>query len=101
MFALTESQIDSLQSFAAGLLSVTEIALRLNADGINIVELTDNLDADMLYLLQSGEKEIMHVPCVGAGSGQYLMQLNRRTPEGDDFEELVVTVSYKPSTITA
>jgi hypothetical protein len=101
MFALTESQIDSLQSFAAGLLSVTDIALRLKADDIHIVALTDNLDADMLYLLQSGEKEAVHVPCVGKGSGQYVMQLNRSTPAGDDFEALVVTVSYLPSTIRA
>lgn len=101
MFALTESQIDSLQSFAAGLLSVTEIALRLKADDINIVALTDNLDADMLYLLQSGEKEAVHVPCFGKGSGQYVMQLNRSTPAGDDLETLVVTVSYLPSTIRA
>lgn len=101
MFALTESQIDSLQSFAAGLLSVTEIALRLKADDINIVALTDNLDADMLYLLQSGEEEAVHVPCVGKGSGQYVMQLNRSTAAGDDLETLVVTVSYLPSTIRA
>lgn len=99
MFALTETQIDSLQLFATGLLSVTDVALRLHSDNIHIVELTENLDADMLYLLQSGVKEITHVPCVGVGSGQYLLQLRR--PSYDDVEQLVVTVSYSPSTISA
>lgn len=99
MFNLTETQTDSLQHFAAGLLSVTDVALRLHADGIHIVELTDNLDADLLYLMQSGEQEVMHVPCVGVGSGQYLLQLRR--PNEDEFDGLIVAVSYKAPTVKA
>ncbi len=99
MFNLTETQIDSLQCFAAGLLSVTDIALRLHVDAIHIVELTNNLDADLLFLMQSGEKEVVHVPCVGKGSGQYLLQLRR--PTVDDYEDMVVAVSYKAPTVKA
>jgi hypothetical protein len=99
MFALNENQIDALQCFATGLLSVTDTALRLKEDAINIVALTENLDADLMYLIRSGEEETLHIPCVGSGSNQYLMQLSR--PNGNDVETLIVNISYTPSTIKA
>lgn len=92
MFALTADQTDALQCFAAGLLSVTEIAKRLDHDAINIVAYTNDLNAEMLYHLQSGERESLRIPTTGVGSMSVLMQVNRCTA-GDDYEEMIIIVS--------
>jgi hypothetical protein len=92
MFALYSNQIDALQCFAAGLLSVTEIAKRLDDDAINIVDYTTDLDAEPLFLLQADESEPLHIPTVGAGSKSVLMHVNRIAPAGDDYEELIIVI---------
>lgn len=99
MINVTAEQIDSLQCHAAGLLSVTEIVLRLHDEGLHIVQIKGPdaaMFAEMLY-----DVEPIYVPTVGIGSGEALYALSRSREDGElEYAVVVVCVggeSRKPA----
>lgn len=89
MINVTHEQIDTLQCHAAGLLSVTDLALRLHSEGINIVEIKDpvsTLYAEMFYSV-----EARHVGTSGIASSEFMYVLSR-PKEDSELEYAIVVV---------